>query len=63
MYNNYLSSPQIFRGFRVTRSSVLYVMFCRSLFVLLFFFFWSLYCLSICGFWLPLIYLQTLLST
>ena len=39
-------------------------MFCRSLFVLLYFFFWSL-CVcssSIYGFWLPLWYLQTLID-
>ena len=38
-------------------------MFCRSLFVLLCFLFWSLVCSSssIYGFWLPLWYLQTLL--
>ena len=40
------SSPQVFSGVRVTRSLVLYVMFCRSLFVLLYFFFWPLCCLS-----------------
>ena len=38
-------------------------MFCWSLFVLLYFFFWSLHCVvcssSIYGFWLPLWYLQT----
>jgi hypothetical protein len=39
-------------------------MFCRSLFVLLYFFFWPLVVCSssIYGFWLPLWYLQTLLS-
>jgi hypothetical protein len=46
-------------------------MFCRSLFVLLYFFFWPLCCLwftdsdylpLIYGFWLPLWYLQTLLT-
>jgi hypothetical protein len=30
----HLSSPPVFSGVRVTRSLVLYVMFCRSLFVL-----------------------------
>ena len=37
-------------------------MFCRSLFVFLYFFFWPLCCLIffIYGFWLPLSYLQTL---
>jgi hypothetical protein len=38
--------PSVFSGVRVTRSLVLCVMFCRSLFVLLFFFFWPLCCLS-----------------
>ena len=41
----HLSSPPVFSGVRVTRSIVLYVMFCRSLFVLLYFFFWPLCCL------------------
>jgi hypothetical protein len=35
-----------FSGVRVTRSLVFCVVFCRSLFVLLSFFFWSLCCLS-----------------
>jgi len=42
----HLSSPPIFRAASVTRSLVLCVMFCRSLFVLLFFYFWSLCCPS-----------------
>jgi hypothetical protein len=37
----HLSSPAVFSGV-----GVLFVMFCRSLFVLLFFFFWPLCCLS-----------------
>ena len=41
----HLSSPLVFSGVRVTRSLVLCVCFCRSLFVLLYFFFWSLCCL------------------
>ena len=41
----HLSSPLVFSGVRVTRSLVLYVLSCRSLFVLLYFFFWSLCCL------------------
>ena len=42
----HLSSPPVFSGVRVTRSLVLYTcMFCRSLFVLLYFFFWPLCCL------------------
>ena len=54
-------------GVRVTRSLVLYVLFCRSLSVLLSFFFCpfsfvhSVVCPSIYGFWLHLWYLQTLL--
>ena len=35
----------VISGFRVARSSDFCVMFCRSLFVLLFLFFWSLCCL------------------
>ena len=42
----YLSSSPDFSGFRVARSLALCVTFCRSLFVLLFFFFWPLCCLS-----------------
>jgi hypothetical protein len=37
----HLSSPPVFSGVRVTRSLVLCVVFCRSLFVLLSFFIWS----------------------
>ena len=40
-----LSSPRVFTGFRVARSFVFFVMFSRSLFVLLDFFIWSLCCL------------------
>ena len=36
----------LFCGVRVAQSLVFYVVFCRSLFVLLSFFFWPLYCLS-----------------
>ena len=39
------SSPPVFSGVSVTRSLVLCVVFCRSLFVLLFFFDWPLCCL------------------
>ena len=43
----YLSSPPILSGVRVvTRSLLVCVMFCRSFFVLLSFFIWSLFCLS-----------------
>ena len=42
----HLSSPPDFSGVRVTQSFVFYVMFCRSLFVLLSFFFWPLCCVS-----------------
>jgi hypothetical protein len=53
--------PPVFRRVRVTRSLVKY--FVVSLFVLLYFFFWSLCCLffSDIRYWLPLWYLQTLL--
>jgi len=40
----HLSSSPVFNGVCVTRCLVLYVMFCRSLFVLLFFLFWSSCC-------------------
>jgi hypothetical protein len=52
-----------FNGVRVTRSLVFRVVFCRSLFVLLSFFCWSLYCLSFdLRVLITLWYLQTLLS-
>jgi hypothetical protein len=38
----YLSSPLVFSGIHVARSLVFCVMFYRSLFVLLYFFFWPL---------------------
>ena len=41
-----LSLPSIVRWVRVSRSFVFCVMFCRSLFVSLFFFVWSFHCLS-----------------
>ena len=47
--------PLGFSGVRVTRSLVLCVMICRSLFVPLSFFFWPLYCLSF--------YLRILITT
>jgi hypothetical protein len=42
---DHMSSPPVFSGVCVTRSLVFWVMFCRSLFVLLTFFFRPLYCL------------------
>ena len=61
--SDHQGSPQVFCGVRVIRSLVLCVMFCRSLLVLLTFFFG--HCVvcpsSIYGFWLPLWYLQILL--
>ena len=47
-----LLSPPVFSGFRVARSFVFCIMFCRSLFVLLSFF---AICPSVYGFWLPLL--------
>jgi hypothetical protein len=44
----HLCSPPVFSGVHVTRSFVLICMFCRSLFVFLYFFFWPLYCLFFC---------------
>ena len=41
----HMSSPLVFSGVRVTRCLVLYVSFFRSLFVLLYFFFWPFCCL------------------
>jgi hypothetical protein len=43
----------------VTRGLVFYLMLCWSVFVLLSFFFWTLYCLLIFGWWFTLWYLQT----
>ena len=53
-----------FSGVLFAQSIVLCVVFCRSLFVLLFFIFWSLHCLSFStyGFWLPLWYLRFTVS-
>ena len=45
-FPEHLSSPPVFSGVRVTRSLVLCVMFCRSLFVFFSFFFLPLCCLS-----------------
>jgi hypothetical protein len=61
--SEHTSSPPVFSGVRVTRSLVLRVMFCRSLFVFLFFFCHCVVFSSIYGFWLPLWYLQTLRMT
>ena len=70
------NSPPEFSGVRIARSLVFCVVFSRSLFVLVSFVFWPLYCLSffhlsfdhcivcpfsIYGFWLSLWYLQTFL--
>ena len=41
----HMSSPPVLSGVRVTRSLVFMCMFCRSLFVLLYIFFWPLCCL------------------
>ena len=48
----HLSSPSVFNRVCVTRSLVLYVMFCRSLFVHLSFFFWPLCFLSFFDLWI-----------
>jgi hypothetical protein len=55
----HLSSPPVFSEVRVTRSLV-FCLFCRSLFVLLYFI--RLAIVLIYGFWLPLWYLQALLE-
>jgi len=44
---NFVLESMQFRSVHVTRSSVLFVMLCRSLFVVLFFFFWPLCCLPL----------------
>jgi hypothetical protein len=57
LLSEHMSSLPVFSGVRVTRSLVLCVMLCRSLFVPLSFLFWPLCCLSFFGFyrfWLPL---------
>jgi hypothetical protein len=59
----HLSSPPVFCGVRVTRSLVLYVCFVdRCLSFCTFSFGHCVICSSIYGFWLPLWYLQTLLT-
>ena len=60
-----MSSPPVFSEVRVNRSLVLCVMFCRSLFVLLYFFIWPLCCLFFFGLRIlitSLWYLQTFLD-
>jgi hypothetical protein len=63
--SEYLSSPPVFSGIHVARSLVFWVVFSRSLFVLISFF--LSHCVvcpsSIYGFCLPHWYLQTLLNT
>ena len=43
----YLRSPSLFNRVRVARPLIFCVVFCRSMFILLFFFFWPLYYLSV----------------
>ena len=60
----HLSSLSVFREVSVTRSLVLSAMFCRSLFVICPFSFGHCFvCTSAYGFWLPLWYLQTILTS
>ena len=57
------SSPEVFWVFRIAWSLVFCVVFRRSLFVLLSFFFWlCIVCPLIYSFWLPLCYLQIVLG-
>ena len=59
----HLSSPPGFGGVRVARSFALGVVFYRLLFILLFFFFWPLCCLSFSDLRIMIIhlwYLQTI---
>jgi hypothetical protein len=55
-----LSSYPVCNGFVFAQSLVLCVVFCRSLFIILSFYFSPLYivCSSVCSFWLRLWYLQ-----
>jgi len=48
----HLCTAPVFGGVRVARSLVFYEVFCRSLFVLLSFFFWPLRCLSFFDLWI-----------
>jgi hypothetical protein len=62
----HMSSPLVFSGVRVTRSLVLYVCFVDRCLSFCTFFFWPLCCLfffDIRFIWLPLWYLQTLLTS
>ena len=61
----HMSASPVLSGVCVAWSLVFSMMFSRSLFVLLYFFFWPLCCLffDIYGLWLPLWYLQALLPS
>jgi hypothetical protein len=58
-----LSPPSAFCGVRVSQSFIFYKVFCRSLFVFLFFSFYSLFCLSLFDlidvFWLHMFFGRT----
>ena len=43
----HLTSPLVFSGVCVTKSWVFCVLFCRTLFIILSFFLWTLYCMSL----------------
>jgi hypothetical protein len=61
--SEYLGSPSICRRVHVSRSLVFCLMFCKPLFLILFFFFaHCIVCHSSYGFWLSLWYPQTLLG-
>jgi len=47
-----LEFTSVFGGVRVAQSLVFYVVFCRSLFVILSFLLWPLFCLPFCHWWL-----------
>jgi len=62
IYLKHIDTPHVLVRFDLPRSLVFYVVFCRSLFVLLSVLFWPLYFLAFHFFWLPLCYLQTYLK-
>ena len=47
------SSVQVLSGIRAAQSSVFCVVFCRPLFIILYFFVWPFHCLPFFDLWLP----------
>jgi len=62
IYLKHIDTPRVLVRFVFSRSLVFYVVFCRSLFVLLSVLLWPLYFLAFDFFWLPLWYLQAYLK-